>query len=225
MPMYIYSPFSGNTTFGNVTATGQFLAANGTVGAPAYSFSGDATTGMFYNSGVLYFSNGGAQTLNFSSSGIASPPLNMTAGTMNYTTGASLKKAIHRFDWTNAMVVALGGVLVGDISVCSIPAKTVVTNCYMVITTPSAGLTTLTVAVGRVGAAYIDYIVASDGKAAANTVYGDASAERGTNLTGYDLPNFTSATTVYAHFISTVNNLSAQTAGAGSIYIETLLLP
>jgi hypothetical protein len=153
------------------------------------------------------------------------PGFALTAGTMTATAPARTQKTLHRYDWTNAMVAALGAVTAGDIAVCTLPAKEVVTNAYVVINTAAGGTTTLTVAVGRTGAAYIDYIVASNAQAAANTVYGDASAERGSNLTGYDLPSFTGTTIVNAHFISTVSNLSAVTTSTGTVYLETMLLP
>ena len=132
---------------------------------------------------------------------------------------------IHSFLWTNAMVVALGANLTGDITVCTLPAKTVIKNAYVIITGAGAGPTTLTVAFGRTGAAYIDYIVASDAKAAANTVYGAVAGERGTNLTGYDLPSYTGTTAVKLHFISTVLNLDQVTGSTGRVVIETSLIP
>lgn len=149
----------------------------------------------------------------------------LTVGTMTATNSSLLREGWHRFDWTNAMVVALGAGLTGDIAVCTLPAKTVVVNAYAVITGTAAGPTTLTVAVGRTSAAYIDYIVASDAKVAANTVYGDASGERGTNLVGYDLPSFTGTTVVNAHFIATVTNLNTTTGSTGSVYLQTATLP
>lgn len=79
--------------------------------------------------------------------------------------------------------------------------------------------------VGTVAATYIDFIVAKDAKAAANTVYGSATADRGTNLTGYFLPSFTATTVVNAHFIKTTTNLSTVTGSTGTVYIETMTLP
>jgi hypothetical protein len=149
----------------------------------------------------------------------------LTAGTMTETNKSLARVSLHRYDWTNAMVVALGAGGAGDIAVCTLPAKTVVLNAYVVITSPDSSANALTVAVGRTGASYIDYIVASDAKAAANTVYGDASAERGTNLTGYDLPSFTGTTTVNAHFIKTTSALNTVTGSTGSVYLLTMTLP
>jgi hypothetical protein len=149
----------------------------------------------------------------------------LTAGTMTATNTGNLRTTTSRYDWTNAMVVALGAALVGDISVATLPAKTIVKNAYVIITGAAVGPATVTVACGRVAAGYIDYIVASDAKAAANTVYGDASGERGTNLTGYDMPSATGTTAVQCHFISTGANLSTVTGSTGSVYLETATLP
>lgn len=187
---------------------------------------GAGNTGLGFFTGATDFAAASAtERMRITSNGLMLPPSALTAGTMTVASSATSRTVWHRFDWTNAMVTALGAVTAGDVAVGTLPAKTVVTNAYVVITSAAGTVTTLTVAVGRTGAGYIDYIVASDAKAAANTVYGDAGAERGTNLTGYDLPSFTATTVVNAHFISTGGNLNTVTASTGSVYIETALLP
>lgn len=141
--------------------------------------------------------------------------------------------ALWRFDWTNATVVALGANLTGDVTLFTLPAKTVVKNAYVVITGQAAVVDSLTVAVGRTAAAYEDYIVASDAMVAANTVYGNAKAELGAALYDattliYDLPSITAATTVKAHFIATSGSgktLANVTGSTGSVYLETVTLP
>jgi len=149
----------------------------------------------------------------------------LTSGTATAETQAiESGSLIHSCTWTNAQVAALAGTA-GDISCFTLPAKTVVKNVYLIILTSGGTVTTLTAAVGRTGAGYIDYIVASDAKAAANTVYGDAVAERGTNLVGYDLPSYTGTTVVNIHFISTGGNLSTVTTSTGRVVIETSLIP
>lgn len=86
-------------------------------------------------------------------------------------------------------------------------------------------LATLTIAVGRTAATYLDYIKVSSIMAAANTVYGAASGDRGTNLMGYDLPNIGATVAVKAHFIATGTNLANVTGSSGTIYIEWETLP
>lgn len=149
----------------------------------------------------------------------------LTAGTMAAGVTYALRYATSSFTWTNAQVTALGAGLTGDITVCTLPAKTIVVNAYVVVTAQAAGTTTLTGALGRVAAGYIDYIVASNLKVAANTVYGDASAERGTGLVGYDLGSYTATTAVKVHFISTVENLDQVTTCTGTVILVTALLP
>lgn len=157
-----------------------------------------------------------------------SPGDNSTkVGTTAYTdAGLALKLPItNKYTWNNAAIVALGANLTGEITVATLPAKTVVKNAYVVINTAATGSATLTVALGYTGGSYVDYIVASDARAAANTVYGDTSGERGTALTGYDLPSFTGTTDLKLHFISTVNNLDQVLTSTGTVYIETEILP
>lgn len=152
--------------------------------------------------------------------------LELTLGSLTRAASASPRSVIHKFQWTNANVVALGAATTGNITVCTLPAKTVVKRAYIVITGQGAGATTLTVSLGRVSTAYTDYIVASNAKAAANTVYGDATAEQGAGITlAGDLPSVTGTTAVIAQFISTGANLSAVTGSTGDIYIETITLP
>lgn len=150
----------------------------------------------------------------------------LTVGAMSQGSAqGGLRVSVHEYTWTNAQVVALGAVLAGDILVCTMPAKTIVVNAYVIVTGQGAGTTTLTVALGRTAAGYIDYIVASNAKAAANTVYGDVVGERGTNLTGYDLPSYTGTTAVNAHFVTTVENLDQVTGSTGRVILFTALSP
>ncbi len=148
----------------------------------------------------------------------------LTLGTMAAEKTAELRTPTHSYTWTNAQVAALP-TTAGDILAVTLPAKTVVVNMYIVITGQAAGPTTVTVACGRTGTTYIDYIVASDAKAAANTVYGDVAGERGTNLTGYDLPSYTGTTAVNCHFVSSGGNLSTVTGSTGRVVLTTTLVP
>lgn len=150
-----------------------------------------------------------------------------TDGTMTHSLNGTLMTGWHKFSWTNAMVVALGAALTGDITVCTLAAKTIVQKAIIVITGQGAGTTTLTVALGKTSPLYIDYVVASDAKVAANTVYGQAFAEVGTNLSALvgNLPSLTATTAVKAHFIATVATLDQVTGSSGDIYLELVTLP
>jgi hypothetical protein len=137
---------------------------------------------------------------------------------------AEVRTVVSRYDWTNANVVALGAALTGDITVCTLPAKTVITNAFIVITGAAAGPTTVTVSLGTEGSPYVSDVVASDAKAAANTVYGNIAAERGTGA-GWDYPSHNATTAVKMHWISTVQNLDQVTGSTGIVYLETMTLP
>lgn len=215
-----YLPASLNQS----TAT-QIKALDGTAGAPAITFASDPTTGIYTTGSTIAFAIGGGNYGGLSGIGFYSSVETLTSGTMTYQSAGRVKKAIHRFDWTNAMIVALGGVGTGDITVCTLPAKFVITNAYIVLLTPDSSANALTVSLGRVSATFLDYIGNSDAKAAANTVYGDVVGERGANLTGYDVPSFTATTDIKCHFIKTTTNLSTVTGCTGSVYIETMSLP
>ena len=155
------------------------------------------------------------------SGGMSVTDLALTAGTMTAERTANLLTSTSSYTWTNAQVVTALATT-GNITVATLPAKTQVLDAMVVITGAAATSTTLTVSCGRTGASYIDYIVASDAKAAANTVYGDASAERGTNLTGYDLPSYTGTTNVVCQFVKTGSD---PTASTGRVILTTRLLP
>lgn len=208
----------GTITAPTVLASAAVVGNNGAIAAPIARFHDNGaaapSTGPTATWTVLDGANAQAGNMVLTSA-------TMTAENQALVTGS----AIHSYTWTNAQVVALGAATTGDISVATLPAKTVVKNAYVVITGAAAGPATVTVACGRTGAGYTDYIVASDAKAAANTVYGDASAERGTNLVGYDLPSYTGTTTINCHFISTVANLDQVTGSTGRVILETSLVP
>ena len=76
-----------------------------------------------------------------------------------------IRTGVYRRAWTNAEVVALGATKDAELKVATLPAKTVVRNAYVVVDTNESYLSDLTVALGRTGATYIDYIVASNAKA------------------------------------------------------------
>lgn len=148
----------------------------------------------------------------------------LTAATMTAEQTAQTRDLTQSFTWTNAMVTALGASTTGDIKVCTLPAKTVVVDCMLQVVTAETALTSLTGSVGFTAATYVDYILAGSLKAAANTFYGDAAAERGATL-GFSLPSYTGTTDVYMHLISGVENLSTALACTGRVILTTRLLP
>lgn len=180
--------------------------------------------GTFASSPLIIGTNSVAALKIDTSQNVSLPVQVITAGTMTGTYEAVENSVTTCRSWTNAMVTALP-TTAGDIAWGTLPAKTKVIDATIIITGQAAGPTTVTVALGRTSATYIDYIVASDAKAAVNTVYGDASGERGTNLTGYDLPSYTGTTVVNAHFVSSGGNLSTVTGSTGLVCVTTRKLP
>ena len=143
------------------------------------------------------------------------------------TANGYIRTGVYKRAWTNAEVTAFGAVLSGDLKAATLPAKTVIRNAYLVIDSQASGTTTLTASLGRTSATYVDYIVASDAKVSANTVYGDGTAERGTNLTGYDLASYTATTDVYVQFVATdvTKKLEDVLGCTGTVFILTETLP
>lgn len=156
------------------------------------------------------------------------PQRALTAATATASNTAELRTFTHAYSWTNAMVVALGGAS-GDLGMVTLPAKTQVNNAYVVIDTAATQAATLTVSCGDAvgGTPFINWIVASDAKAAANTVYGDAVGERGTSIDTefYYLPSYTATTLVTCHFIIGAGTLADVTAFTGHLVLTTTLVP
>jgi len=75
-----------------------------------------------------------------------------------------IRTGVYKRAWTNAEVAGLSG-KDAELKVATLPAKTIVRNAYVVVDTNETHLSDLTVALGRTGALYVDYIVASNTKA------------------------------------------------------------
>lgn len=206
-----------------VYATSPDYGIQGGDGTGLIGVSGNGTicgicgTGVGASSLGAYFGGSGR--------GVQIQQASITPGSLTNDANGNMLAGTFKATWTNASITGCGNVFSCDITVATLPAHTRVENVYMIVTGQAAGVTTLTGAIGRTGTTYIDYIVASDLKAAANTVYGDALAERGTNLTGYDMASYTGTTAVKWHLISTGTALNTVTGSTGVIYIETTVLP
>lgn len=189
------------------------------------------STGFFAQSGnALALGNNGTASAYVPSSTLALTSATMNASVPTYRTQTS------SFAWTNAMVTALGASLTGDINAATLPAKTRVESALIVIDTAAGGVTTLTVSCGDAigGTPFTNYILPSDAKAAANTVYGDSISGSETGASLFDattkwrhnyVPSYTATTLVTCHFISTGTNLNTVTTSTGRLILTTTLLP
>lgn len=131
---------------------------------------------------------------------------------------------IIKYTWTNAEVVAAGtGGTEALLSIGSLPANSQLLSAYIVIGTQATfAAGTLTVGCGRTSATYVDFIVASDAKAAAATVYGNAAAERATDAA---IQHFAAATPVKAIFTAGAGDLANVTTCTGTVYLLYVVYP
>ena len=134
----------------------------------------------------------------------------------------ALGHSIIKFPIVNADVVALGAAMTGDITVGTLPAKSRLVAAYIDVTGAETSANALTVALGTVAAAYVDWIVASDAKTAA--LYGNDVSERGATVLDGQL-FYVAATPIKAHFIKATTNLSTATAFAATVYVEYVTYP
>lgn len=216
-------------------ATNPYLASyvNGITGGISLGRNSVASTGLIYaDNTYLTVSNTGGQLRLIASTGRgpALTSLALTGSTMTNGTGQGpeLRTGTSYFDWTNAMVAALAGTA-GDINVVTLPAKTQLLDALVVITGAATGPATVTVSCGDAigGTPFTNLVAVADAKAAANTVYGDAVAERGASIDTefWYLPSYTATTLVTCHFISTGADLSTVTGSTGRVILTTRALP
>ena len=219
----------GNNPYLKLTTGGAFTIGSSSVTGTTVPLNVDAggSTGNIANFGNTAL---GATAVSVNATGfILDAALNLTAATMTAETVGQFRTATSSYTWTNAQVVALGASLTGDITVATLPAKTQVLDAMVVITGQAAGPTTVTVSCGDAvgGTPFTNLVLPGDAKVAANTVYGDAVAERGTSIDTefFYLPSYTATTLVTCHFISTVQNLDQVTGSTGRVILTTRLLP
>lgn len=139
---------------------------------------------------------------------------------------SSIQPGLLKYSFTNAQIVAGGsGGTSYNLPIGTLPAKARVLATYLTVdgqATFAAG--TLTGSVGVAGTAYADWIVASDLKAAAATVYGDAAAERGaTNIDGQLY--YSTAKSVYLQVLAGAGDLANVTGSSGTVTVVYEVLP
>jgi hypothetical protein len=208
---------------GTSTASGWYLkfSKNGAAGVSALSIDTDGTCTVRSNviASGLYTTNG-----------------RTTDSTMSrYLTGGLLS-CWNRYSWTAAMVVSgRTSASTSNVQICTLKAKQYVRRVIIYTDAAATGVDSPTVSVGRVGADYIDFIVASTPGTA--SIFGNAMAEIGTNLKDSHsstapiedfaaLADMTSTTEVFAQFKCDGAPDINQWAGCtGDVYILTETLP
>lgn len=211
----------------------------------AQGLSGTATTGQlkFYHSkngaagtSVVMFDSDGKLTVDkiYATTRLVITASNLTSGTMSADGGnPAVRTAWSKYTWTNAMVTALGAATSGDVTVCTLPAKTQVRQALIVITTAGTNMAaaTFTATLGT-DAEFDNFLLSANMLAAANTVYGDIVGEVGASLdaTAYVpfLPSWTATTAVKVRFATDGaggKTLADVLTSTGSVYLLTETLP
>lgn len=198
-----------------------YYSKNGAAGTAALTLDSD---GNFTSARII-----GTSRVQFSNGQLTSAT--MTRSSDSYT----LRSVWHLYSWTNAMVVAAGDTITTfDVTVATLPAKTVVKKAYLVVSTAGTNMggATLTATLGT-DAEFDNYLVSSNLLAAANTVYGDADAEVGSSLPGgglhvEHLPSWTATTAVKVRFGTDGaggKDLADVLTCTGAVYLLTETLP
>ena len=125
--------------------------------------------------------------------------------------------------WTNADVVLGSGGTSYNWLVGTLPAKSQLISAYITVDTQATfAAGTLKAGLGVVGTTYVDWVVSSDIKAAAATIYGDAAAERGTDAA---IKFYTTAKPIYVQFIAGAGDLVDVTGSTGTVRLVYLTHP
>lgn len=161
---------------------------------------------------------------------IPTPP---TAGGLTMSSKIS-SLITYRFDWTNAMIVALTGTK-DKIKVCTLLAGTIIKEGALIVDTAATNVSALTGAVGYTASNYNEIIgINQNLKATANTVYGKATASgRGNNLSSgstgtyqmFDVPSLVATTDLYIQFDAGSDNLSSVLTCSGHVLISVYNQP
>lgn len=138
---------------------------------------------------------------------------------------ALLRHAVAQYRWDNSIIAGLSGTS-DTLIVTSLPAKTILLRAFIVITGQAAGPTTVAATLGTNATNYDNMLASASLKVAANTIYGNASAERGTaNGSGDGFISYNTETDLILKVTSSGGNLSTVTGSGGMIFLEYIILP
>lgn len=188
-----------------------------------------ATTQVLFNDAGLVAGDSGMTWNKTTNSLTITGALYLTATDLTAGSGIDVERMagprtmLSSFLLDNADVVALGATTTGNVTIATIPAKMEIDDMKAVVTSAAVGPTTVTMSCGRTASAYIDYLTAVSVKS--QVLIGESSGDRGTNLNGYDVPNYSGTTSLICQFISSGGNLSTVTGFAARIIVLHTLNP
>lgn len=145
------------------------------------------------------------------------PTNDLTSGTLNYRAKSQIKSCFHKFEWTNDMITALGATTTGTITVCTLPAGTIIKNAIYVINISASNITSL-----------VCDLIWSVGNQTIIPPFGlkDVAGTNGcTASDNINTSSFLNNSTVNFNLTSTGGNLDQVLGSSGIIYLETAILP
>ena len=150
----------------------------------------------------------------------------LTPGELTVATSAEVRSVIHKFTWTNAMInavvpTATSPNYLGKLLICTLPAKTVITNCFAVIDSRATQPFTCSATIGISGGS--ELLATFDLGSVANTIFGNLAAERGASASYY-FPSNTATTALYMN-LTAISAFTDVLNSAGSIHIYSTILP
>lgn len=222
--VYVYSAAGSSATVliqGSMDNSVWFTLA--TVTNPGASPAGEAYKGSSWPYIRANVTTRASGTITAKAVALAEDP-GAWAAEAGAATGSAPLFGVIKKTWTNAEIVAAGtGGTSALLDVGSLPANSQLLSAYIVIGTQATfAAGTLTVGCGRTSATYVDFIAASDAKAAAATVYGNAAAERATDMA---IQHFAAATPVKAIFTAGAGDLANVTTSTGTVYLLYITYP
>jgi hypothetical protein len=139
--------------------------------------------------------------------------------------GSAPTYGLLKYSWTNAQIVAAGsGVGPLNVAIGSVPAKSVISKTHLIVDTQATlAAGGLTASLGVTATAYVDLIVASDIKATAGTIYGDAANEKGATNLGHLYA--AAARPLVLQILAAAGNLADVTGSTGTVYVEYVTYP
>lgn len=176
---------------------------------------------------TLTSGSGGVSTLRLSTTDVASAAIGLTAGASvtensdGYLTTGSWSGTIGYSDFSTAATT-------NDVTLVTLPANALLQYMILVVDTPATFADTYILSIGSSGS-YDQIITDSDGKAAADTVYGDSDLERGSDLPDADhmgskLYSYTATQAITIRADGNATNLDQASAGEWTVHVVYVVM-